>query len=244
MPGQPSQPEDGRSHDGPGVARRVDGGGLPLLDQIHGHVDAGVALAAHHRGLVMHGHRRATGHQLNQPLGDGLVEVVLEPHGGDGTAQRDGLGDETDPDGQQLDRPETAFQDGPRGMVAPHAIHRHPESLTVHDPAVPIDAGSLLEPPQGVEHQGLEDRPRRRCGSAGHRDGGPGDRGGSRGGSRGGVHDGGDRGVAAVPDHQPTDGPTGLGATGFHPVRSGGVRFLLGQRVPRCAGTDSRYPGP
>jgi hypothetical protein len=53
---EPPQPEDGGGHYRARIAGRIDGRGLAPFDQVHGHVDAGVPLAAHHRGLFVHAH--------------------------------------------------------------------------------------------------------------------------------------------------------------------------------------------
>ena len=51
-----------------------DGGRLARFDQIHRHVDAGVPLAAHGGGLIVHADRGPAGDELDQAIGDRRIK--------------------------------------------------------------------------------------------------------------------------------------------------------------------------
>ena len=241
---QPTEAKDGRGHHGSGIAGGVDGAGLAALHQVHGQVDAGVPLAAHRGGLLVHADGGATGHQLQPALGDRRGELFLQSQLGHGLGQPLWFRHEAHLQGQQLHGVQAALQDRAGGVVAAHAIHCHPNSLAV------LDGGGLaamasLQAPQPVDHQGLQHRSGRAGGRASDA-AGAGDGGASHGagaGDRrgGGAHQGGDRRVAAIPNHQPPDGTAGLGAARR---ATAGFRLLRGQRCRRCVGTDIPYREP
>jgi CheY-like chemotaxis protein len=117
--------------------------------------------------------------------------------------------------------------------LAAHAIHGHPEAVGVVDRLVLIgSAQAPLQPSQWIEHQRLQHRVGH---VAGHAGGGAShiasSVGGGAGGRSGAIHQAGYRRVAAIPDHQPADGPAGLGAL---------FRSLRRQRRQRCVGTNNR----
>ena len=155
---EPAEPEDRRGHHGAGVARRIHRGGLTCLDQVHGQVDAGVALAPHHRGLFVHAHRGAAGDHFNQPGADGGGQLLAQAQGRHGLIDGGGFGHEAHPHRQQGHGPQAALQDRARGMVAAHAIHGHPQPLGIDDPELAIGIAALLQPAQGIKNQGLEHR--------------------------------------------------------------------------------------
>ena len=163
---EPAQAEDRGGHHGAGVAGRIHRRGLACLHQVHGQIDAGVALTPHHRGLFIHAHRGAAGHHFDQASRDGGGQLLAQAQGRHGLIDSGGFGHEAHPHRQQGHRPQAALQDRAGGMVAAHAIHGHPEPLGIDDPELAIGTAPLLQPAQGIKDQGLEHRVGHR---AGHR---------------------------------------------------------------------------
>ena len=170
-----SQPEDGGGHHGTGVARGVHRQSLTALHQIHGHVDAGVAFPAHGCGLIVHTNRWTTGHQIKVGCSDRSLEPVADLESIRSGEHLVGFTDETHLERKPVDGLQAAFEDGPRGVIAAHAVHRHPEAFRVQDFGVLV---SPLQTPQRIKHKGLEHaaghapgtghhRARHRAGSAG-----------------------------------------------------------------------------
>ena len=152
---QTAQSENGGGHHRSGVACGVHGQGLPFFDQVHGHIDAGVPLAAHHSGFFVHLHRGATGDQVEIASFDGLIEGLCELHLLGSSAHAVGFSDEADAKRQAGNGLKTSLEDRARSMVSAHAIHGDPEAVGIVDGGVAVGL-TALKAAQGVEHQRLQ----------------------------------------------------------------------------------------
>ena len=98
-----------------------------------------------------------------------LTEFLAQLEFGNGRVHGGGFGHELHPHRQQAHGPQAAFKDRAWGVVAAHAIDRHPEAIGIVD-GLAIDAADpLLETAQRIHHQRLQHRIGRgtRCSSGG-----------------------------------------------------------------------------